>query len=106
MFAEMVQLLDYRVFKSLSGVKAMDLIADRKPAAVLLDLMMPDISGLDVLHFMRRDPRLAGIPVIIISAKGLPSDVKKGLDAGASLYLTKPVSFTDLREAIEKAIEK
>jgi CheY-like chemotaxis protein len=106
MFAEMVQLLDYRVFKSYSGVKAMDLIADRKPAAVLLDLMMPDISGLDVLHFMRRDPRLAGIPVIIISAKGLPSDVKKGLDAGASLYLTKPVSFTDLREAIEKAIEE
>jgi CheY-like chemotaxis protein len=106
MFAEMVHLLNYRVFKSYGGVKAMDLIADRKPAAVLLDIMMPDLSGLDVLHFMRRDPRLAGIPVIIISAKGLPSDVKKGMDAGASSYLTKPVSFDDLREAIQKAIEK
>jgi CheY-like chemotaxis protein len=106
MFAEMVRLLDYRVFKSYSGFKAMDLIADRRPAAVLLDVMMPDFSGLDVLQFMRRDPRLAEIPVIIISAKGLPSDVRKGLDAGASLYLTKPVSFDDLRTAIEKAIVK
>jgi len=106
MFAEMIRLMDYQVFKSYSGVRAIDLIADRKPSAVLLDVMMPDLSGLDVLRFMRRDPRLAGIPVIIVSAKGLPSDVKKGMDAGASQYITKPVSFTDLRAAVEKAIEK
>jgi DNA-binding response OmpR family regulator len=106
MFAEMMRLLDYQVFQSHSGVRAIDLIADRKPAVVLLDVMMPDLSGLEVLHFMRRDPRLAGIPVIIVSAKGLPSDIKKGLDAGASLYLTKPVSFIDLRTAVEEVIEK
>jgi len=104
MFAEMMRLLNYQVFKSHSGARAIDLIADRRPAVVLLDVMMPDLSGLDVLRFMRRDPRLAGIPVIIVSAKGLPSDIKKGLEAGASLYLTKPVSFADLRVAVEKAL--
>lgn len=105
MFAEMMNLMGYQVIKSYGGVRAIDLIADKKPAAVVLDLMMPDLSGLEVLRFMRRDPRLAEIPVVIVSAKGLPSDVKKGLDAGASFYLTKPVSFSDLKEAVERVVE-
>lgn len=101
MFAEMMRLLGYQVYKSFGGVRAIDMIADKKPSAVLLDLMMPDLSGLEVLRFMRRDPRLAGIPVVIVSAKCLPSDIKRGLDAGASAYLTKPVSFADLKETVE-----
>jgi CheY-like chemotaxis protein len=67
---------------------------------------MPDISGLEVLRFMRRDPRLAKIPVVIVSAKGMPSDIRNGLDAGASRYLTKPVSFPDLKEAVESSIQE
>jgi len=104
MFAEMVRLLGYQVFKSLGGIRAIDLVAERKPAVVVLDLMMPDLSGLEVLRFMRRDPRLADIPVIIVSAKSLPSDIRTGMDAGASFYLTKPVAFVDLKAAIESAV--
>jgi twitching motility two-component system response regulator PilH len=102
MFAEMARVSGYQVFKSLGGVRAIDLIADKKPAAVVLDIMMPDLSGLEVLRFIRRDPRLTRIPVIIVSAKGLPTDIRDGLDAGAAVYLTKPVSFSDLRRALEK----
>jgi CheY-like chemotaxis protein len=105
MFAEMMRLLGYQVFKSHGGTRAISLIAEKRPAAVVLDLMMPDLSGLDVLRFMRRDPRLDSIPVIIVSAKGLPSDIKRGLDAGAAFYLTKPVAFIDLKEAVEKALQ-
>ncbi len=104
MFAEMVRLIGYQVVKSFGGIRAIDLIAEKKPAVVLLDLMMPDLSGLEVLRYMRRDPRLANIPVIIVSAKGLPSDIKLGLEAGAAFYLTKPVAFIDLKRAIEEAV--
>lgn len=103
MFAEMVRLIGFQVVKSLGGIRAIDLIAEKKPSVVLLDLMMPDLSGLEVLRYMRRDPRLAHIPVIIVSAKGLPSDIKSGLEAGAAFYLTKPVAFSDLKRAIENA---
>jgi len=58
-----------------------------------------------VLRFMRRDPRLERIPVIVVSAKSLPSDIKIGLDAGASVYLTKPVAFLDLKRAVEDTIQ-
>jgi len=105
MFAEMVRLSGLQVLKSHGGVRALDLIAEKRPAAVLLDIMMPDISGLEILRFMHRDPRLAQIPVIIISAKSLPSDIKTGLEAGASSYLTKPVSYSDLRHVLEEVVQ-
>jgi len=101
MFAEMMRLSGYQVLKSFGGTQALSMIAREKPAAVVLDLMMPDLSGLDVLRSMRRDPRLADIPVIVVTAKILPEDVKTGLDAGATAYLTKPVAFRDLKQAVE-----
>lgn len=106
MFAEMMNLIGYRVSKSMGGSRAIAMISEKKPAAVILDIMMPDISGLDVLRFMRRDPRLTNIPVIIVSAKGMPSDIQVGLDAGAYRYLTKPVSFIDLKDAVQGAIQE
>jgi DNA-binding response OmpR family regulator len=79
-------------------------IAKQKPAAVVLDIMMPDYSGLDVLNFLKADRSLSEIPVIIVSAKSLPDEIHEGLDAGANAYLTKPVAFTDLKRAIEEVI--
>jgi len=101
MFAEMVRLMGLQVIKSHTGMRAIDLIAEKKPSAVLLDMMMPDLSGLEILRHIHRDPRLSHIPVIVVSAKSLPSDIRKGLDAGASFYLTKPVSFVDLKRALD-----
>lgn len=104
MFAEMMRVSGYRVLKAYSSGPAMMLLSVEIPDVVLLDIMMPDISGLEVLRYIRREPRLQHIPVIILSAKNLPSDIKAGLDAGATLYLTKPIGYQELRSAIEKAL--
>ncbi|MEW5872120.1 MAG: response regulator [Chloroflexota bacterium] len=106
MFAEMMRLSGYRVIKSHGGTRAIAQISEAMPAAVVLDLMMPDLSGLEVLRYMRRDPRLVEVPVVIVSAKSLPSDIKTGMEAGASMYLTKPVAFQDLKLAVEASIRK
>ncbi len=104
MLAEMMRLIGFQVFKSTGGKLALDLIAEKKPSAVLLDQMMPDLSGLEVLGVIRNDPYLCHIPVIIVSAKSLPSDLRRGMEAGAACYLTKPVAFIDLKQAVEQAI--
>jgi DNA-binding response OmpR family regulator len=104
MFAEMMRLSGYRVIKTYGGAAAMSMLTVEHPDALVLDLMMPDVSGLEVLRFLRREPNLALIPVIVVSAKSLPSDIKDGLDAGASIYLTKPVAFLDLKRAVEDSI--
>jgi twitching motility two-component system response regulator PilH len=102
MFAEMMRLSGYDVIKTYGGTMALSLIARVKPMAVVLDIMMPDLSGLEVLRYIRRDPRLEHIPVVVVSARNLPEDIQQGMEAGASLYLSKPVSYQDLKSAIEQ----
>ena len=104
MFAEMMRVSGFRVLKMFSSTPAIPMIAQEKPDLIILDVMMPDVSGLEVLRFMRRESELAKIPVIVVSAKSMPSDIKTGLEAGASTYLTKPVGFLDLKQAVETAL--
>lgn len=104
LFAEMMRLNGYRVLKTYSGTPAMTLIAQERPDVLILDIMMPGVSGLDILHAMRGDPSLAAIPVVVVSAKATPADIESGLQAGASIYLTKPVSYNDLKNAVDSLV--
>ena len=103
MFAEMIRLKGYQVSKCFDGAQAIAHLTKVKPTAVVLDIMLPDISGLEVLEFIRSNTFLADTPVILISARGLYTDIKAGLEAGATDYLTKPVSYMDLIAAVERA---
>ena len=104
LFAEMMRVSGFRVVKTSSSAPALAIMTDEKPDIVLLDIMMPEISGLDILRQMRRDPALVNIPVIVVSAQSMPTDIKHSMEAGASMYLTKPVGFIDLKEAVDRAL--
>jgi CheY-like chemotaxis protein len=104
LFAEMMRVSGYRVIKTSKSAPAIEMMTAEKPDVILLDIMMPEVSGLDILRQMRSDPMLSNIPVVIITAKGMPADIKNGMEAGASTYLTKPVGFLDLKEAVERAL--
>lgn len=106
MFAEMMRVNGFRVLKMFSSAPAIPMISQEKPDIIILDIMMPDISGLEVLRYMRREPDLLSIPVIVVSAKGMPGDIKTGIEAGATMYLTKPVGFLDLKQAVEQVLHK
>ncbi len=105
LFAEMMRLSGLRVIKTYTSTPAMALIEQERPDLVILDVMMPDVSGLEVLTYMQQDPRLAQIPVVIVSAKAAPADIRAGLDAGATVYLTKPVAYTDLKAAVDRLLQ-
>jgi len=105
LFSEMMRVSGFRVVKLSSSTPAMETILTEKPDVVLLDVMMPDISGLEVLSYMRREPSLKNIPVVVISAKGMPADIRTAMDAGATLYLTKPVGFLELKQAVDNALQ-
>lgn len=105
LFAEMMRVSGFRVFKTYSSTPAISMIAKELPDVVILDIMMPDVSGLEVLRFMRREPQLKHTPVIVVSARSMPSDIKEGLEAGATIYLTKPVGYLDLKQSVEQVME-
>jgi DNA-binding response OmpR family regulator len=104
LFAEMMRVSGFRVIKTLRSAPAITMMTVDKPDLVLLDIMMPEVSGLDILRQMRREPYLANIPVIVVTAKGMPADIKNGMEAGANTYLTKPVGFQELKEAVERTL--
>ncbi len=104
LFAEMMRVSGFRVLKTSNSAPAMDLMTSEKPDLIILDIMMPGISGLDLLHHIHHDPDLSSIPVVVVSAKGTPADIKRGIEAGASIYLTKPVGFTELKDAVARAL--
>ena len=104
MFAEMMRVTGFDVIKLYNSTPAISSITAAHPDLVVLDIMMPDVSGLEVLRYMRRDPDLMDIPVILVSAKSMPADIQEGMDAGASCYLTKPVGFMELKNAVQELV--
>jgi CheY-like chemotaxis protein len=104
LFAEMMRVSGFRVIKTSSSAPAIALMNAEKPDVILLDIMMPEVSGIEILQQMHRDAALVDIPVVVVSARGMPTDIKNSMEAGASMYLTKPVGYLDLKEAVESAL--
>ena len=105
LFEDMLSLHHYQVTKVHSSTGALSVIRAERPDAVLLDIMMPDVSGLEVLRFLRREPGLQQIPVVIVSAKTLPIDIRTGMEAGATAYLTKPVDLDRLLSTVRRVLD-
>jgi CheY-like chemotaxis protein len=104
MFSEMLKVGGYQVQVCFDGQQARAVLQDSPPDVVVLDMMMPVISGMEVLQFVRNSADLFMMPVVVVSAKGLPGDIEKAVKAGANYYLTKPVSYFDLNRAVEEAL--
>jgi DNA-binding response OmpR family regulator len=91
----------YAVVTASDGEEAIRLALDRLPDVAVLDVMMPRLSGLDVVRRLRSEPATARMPVLLLTARAQAHDVSEGLEAGASGYCTKPFSPRDLRARIE-----
>jgi len=88
------------------GLKALAAIRAERPDLVVLDLMLPELDGLEVCKLMRRDPALASIPVLMLTAKAAEMDRVVGLELGADDYVTKPYSPRELVLRIRKLLKR
>lgn len=86
----------YRVEEAVDGQEAMLKVQEEKPDLVLLDWMLPQMSGLEVCRQIRRNPATRNIPIIMLTARGEEGDRVRGLDAGADDYIPKPFSPSEL----------
>jgi len=86
----------YRVLEAQDGEEALLVAAEEKPDLVLLDWMLPQLSGIEVCRRLRGRQETRNVPIIMLTARGEESDRIRGLDTGADDYLTKPFSMTEL----------
>jgi signal transduction histidine kinase len=88
------------------GRRGLDLVREDPPDLVLLDLNLPDVPGGEILRALREDPRTSEIPVVVISADAIPSQIERLLGEGAQEYLTKPLDVQRLLEVLRKTLTR
>ena len=86
----------FAVITACDGQEALAIVARQRPSCLLLDVMMPRMSGLEVLKALKADPATANIPVIMVTAKTTDDDVLHGYQEGADYYITKPFTADEL----------
>ena len=94
----------HQVLLARDGDEALALIRSERPALVLLDVMMPRKSGFEVCQAVRADEALAGVKILMLTAKGRDTDVAQGLGVGADGYMTKPFSTKDLAARVREML--
>ena len=103
----MLRLLDYETRSFPDARKAARaLLAGQRPDLLILDINMPEVSGLDLLEFIRSRPQWDDLPVIMFSSEAADVQVDHALDLGADAYIFKPVTLEELEAAIAQAIRK
>ena len=96
----------FSVFKARAGVEALQKVQAQRPDLVILDWMLPEMSGLDVCKSIRANPALAAIPIIMLTAKVDEVDKVVGLEMGADDYITKPFSVKELIARIRAILRR
>jgi CheY-like chemotaxis protein len=91
---------------SVTGLDGLAAVRARVPHLILLDMHLPDISGLELLRHLKADPATATIPVIVVSADATAQQVDAALDAGAVRYLTKPVAVNELLATVDDLLDR
>ncbi len=96
---------DLRLLSASTGMAGITLARAQRPDMILMDINLPDISGIESMKLLRDDPATAHIPVVAISANAMPHDIEKGLRAGFLWYLTKPINVTEFMDTINTALD-
>ena len=99
-----LQRAGFRVETATDGATALDRARELRPDVAVLDVMMPRMTGVEVLTEIRADDSFAGTRVVLLSARVQESDVDRGLDAGADAYLAKPFRAPELVETVERLV--
>ena len=94
----------HQVLVARDGAQALAMIRNERPDLVLLDVMMPHLSGFVVCQQVRADETLAGVKILLLTAKGRDTDVAQGLGQGANGYMTKPFSTRELAARVREML--
>ena len=97
---------EFEVIRATDGQQALEMIEDHRPDLVILDWMMPNMSGIDVCRTLRSRPETKLLPVILLSARGEEGDRTLGLDIGADDYISKPFSPRELISRVKALLRR
>lgn len=103
-YASALQTLGCEVLTADDGNEAMQMAQEESPDLIIMDIMLPGVSGLDLVQTMKRDPALKDIPIIVVTTMAMAGDQEKIKAAGADAYLPKPIQVDEFIESVRKSL--
>lgn len=105
LFNDLLQAHGYETVQTVDGRDALKLARDHSPDLILMDIQLPEISGLEVTKMLKADDELKGIPVIAVTAFAMKGDEEKIREGGCEGYIAKPISVPHFLETVRKFLE-
>jgi len=104
LFCDLLDAFGYEAHKCRDGVKAIEIAREEDPDLIIMDIQLPEVSGLDITRWLKDDPELSHIPVLAVTAFAMRADEQRVREAGCEGYLSKPIQMTSFLRAVEELI--
>jgi two-component system chemotaxis response regulator CheY len=98
------ELGDFDTVEASSGFEALKMLPQQEYDLIITDINMPDINGLELIGFVKNNPRFTHLPIVIVSTERSEADRNRGMALGATAYVTKPFTSSELQEIIKKTM--
>jgi len=105
LFNDLLEAHGYRTLKTSHGIEAMELARAHRPDLILMDIQLPEVSGLEVTRWLKADEELKSIPVIAITAFAMKGDEERIREGGCEAYMSKPISVSKFIATIKTYLE-
>src|SRR5215470_6971788 len=102
LFHDLLEAHGYSTIQTRSGIEALDLARKHRPDLILMDIQLPEVSGLEVTQWLKDDEELRTIPVVAVTAFAMKGDEEKIRQGGCEAYLSKPISVAKFFETIDR----
>ena len=106
LFHDLLDAQGYATLQTREGLQALSMAREHRPDLILMDIQLPEISGLEVTKWLKEDDDLSHIPVVAVTAFAMKGDEERIRDGGCEAYISKPISVTHFLETIRRLIEK
>ncbi len=104
LFNDLLEVRGYETIQTRDGIDALKIVRSEKPDLILMDIQLPEISGLEVTKWLKEDDQFKSIPIIAVTAFAMKGDEEKIRAGGCEAYISKPISISSFFETIEKFI--
>lgn len=105
LFRDLLEANGYETFETKEGIEAISLTRNIEPDLIIMDIQLPEISGLDITRKIKADSQISHIPVVAVTAFAMKDDEEKIMAAGCEAYLSKPIAIDDFLQTIRRFLE-
>ena len=99
---DLLEASDIATLQTKDGTRALEMVREHRPDIILMDIQLPDVSGLDVTRQLKADAELRDIPIIAVTALALRGDEERVMEAGCDAYISKPISVASFLQEVRK----